>query len=109
MDRMDLTMLADDDLSAMLEAFRALALTRNRVARSICIVQREMLRRYESTEIAQYTDDEIAGALVMLTRAIDAGRAGGMPDDYPAMHSRLVTITDLAGEVESRGLVQRVQ
>ena len=107
---MKLADLTDDDLAALLEGFRAVALTGNRAAMELfSIVEREMLTRRQSTEIAHYTDDELAGALVMLTRAVDASRAGGVPDDYPAVQFLLVTITDLAGEVESRGLIRPIQ
>lgn len=107
---MDLEQITDDDLGALLEGFRAVAQQGNRLALDLfCIAEGEMLKRHQPTQIAHYSDAELAGALAMLTRAVDACRAGGVTDNYPAVQFLLVTITDLAGEVESRGLIQQVQ
>ena len=109
-DKMDLSTIADAELAAMLEAFRAVGQQGNRVALDLfCIVEREMLRRHESTEIAHYTDDELAGAVALITHAVDASRAGGVPDDCPAVQFLLLAITDLAPEVERRGLIKPLQ
>ena len=60
---MDLERISSNDLVALLEAFRAMGQEDNRVAVDLfCIVEREMLRRHESTELTHYTDDELAGA-----------------------------------------------
>lgn len=106
----DLHTLDDEHLSIMLEAFRVLALTKNRVALDLfCIIEREVLRRCQTTRIEDYADDDLTGAMAMLTDAVDAARAGGATDDNPAMQFLLTTITDLAGEVQSRGLIQQLQ
>jgi hypothetical protein len=106
----DLKALADEYLSVLLEAFRALAPTKNRVTLDLfCIIEKEMLRRCQPTNIEDYTDDDLTTAMIMLTDAVDVARAGGAPDDNPAMQFLLQTITDLAGEVQSRGLVQQLQ
>lgn len=102
--------ITDDDLAALMEAFRALGMTGNRIGLDLfCICERELLKRHQGALVADYSDHDLAGAMVMLTRCVDTSRAAGIPDDHPAVQFCLLAITGLAGEVESRGLVHRLQ
>jgi hypothetical protein len=99
-----------DDLGVLLEAFRALGQQGNRVGLDLfCMVEREALARHQTTEIASYSDSDLAGALAMLTLAVDGLRESGFQDDYPAVQWMLCVITVLCGEMESRGGIQPVQ
>jgi hypothetical protein len=94
----------------MVLAMRALALTKNRVALDLyCIIEREMLARHESVEIADYTDDELSNATACLCCAVDTSRAAGVDDSHPAMQFLLFNITALVGEMEKRGMVKELQ
>jgi hypothetical protein len=102
---MDLKELSDEDLSAFLEVFRALAMQKkNKVAMDLfAIVEREMLSRHESTPIAEYRDDELVAMIEILKAAVDSARANGARDDVPLMQFLLENLTVLIGEAEKRG------
>jgi hypothetical protein len=107
---MDLKTIASTDLAALLEAMRELALTKNRVALDLfAIIETEMLSRHQPVEIGDYLDTEIAEATVAIAAAIDATRARGITDDYPAVQFLRFNITTLVNEMEKRGMVKEVQ
>jgi hypothetical protein len=107
---MEIKEMKGDDLAALLEAMRALALTKNRVALDLLvIVEREMLSRHESTPIADYADEDLSTATACLCCAVDTIRASGVEDDYPASRFLLLNLTALLDELEKRGLVHEVQ
>jgi len=109
-DRRDLTALTDSDLALLLEAFRALASQKNRVALDLfAIVEKEMLTRYQSTKIADYTDDDLANTVTALASAVDTSRANGIDDDYPTMRFLLLNLTVFIDEMERRGTVKEIQ
>jgi len=109
-DKMELSTIADAELAAMLEAFGTLAQSANRIGLDLlCVIEKERMARHQHTDIQNYTDDELAGAVALITHAVDASRAGGVPDDCPAVQFLLSAITDLAPEVERRGLIKPLQ
>jgi hypothetical protein len=109
-DKMDLSTIADAELAVMLEAFGTLGQCGNRIGLDLlCVIEKERMARHQHTDIVDYTDNELGSAMVMLTRAVDASRAGGVPDDCPAVQFLLEAITGLAGEVERRGLIKPLQ
>jgi hypothetical protein len=102
--------ITDEDLGALMEGFRALGQTGNRIGLDLfCIIEREMLKRHQGALVKDYSDEDLAAAVVMLTRCVDTSRAAGIPDDHPAVQFCLLAITSLSAEVEGRGLVQRLQ
>src|SRR5262245_34966260 len=104
-DRMDLTTLGADDLAALVESFRALALRGNRVAFDLfCITERAMLDRHQSTPIAEYTDAELSEMTATMATAVDSARANGGKDEAPGQQFLLYTMTALVNELEKRGL-----
>jgi hypothetical protein len=106
----ELREIADSDLALLAEAMGKLALTKNRVAVDLyTIIARETLRRHESLEIADYSDVELAVAISCLCAAVDASRAAGVSDDYPASRFLLLNLNALLDELERRGLVKELQ
>jgi hypothetical protein len=108
---MDLKEIADNDLAALLEFFRAAATqgSNHFFLDLFCIVERESLSRHASTAIADYQDKDLADAIQRLTALVDEQRANGMQDDYPAMHFVLLNLTVAIEEAERRGIVKPIQ
>jgi hypothetical protein len=110
-EKMDLTEVSNADLKALHEALRQVAISPpNRAALDVlAIIEEEMLRRHQPTEIADYTDKEIGETVAVLVAAVDGTRSVGVSDDYPAVRFMRVNITALVDEMERRGLVHELQ
>jgi hypothetical protein len=89
---------------------RALAATGNRIALDLfIIIGRETLRRHESLEIAEHSDQHLTEAVTCLCNAVDKAREAGVADDYPALRFLMLNITALVDEMEKRGMVKELQ
>jgi hypothetical protein len=102
--------MTSDDLAALLEGLRALALTKNRIALDLyCVIEKEMLARHQTMEISDYSDNELSEVTATLACAVDASRAAGVSDDYPASKFLLLNLNALLDELERRGMVAELQ
>jgi len=108
---MDLKDIADSDLGALLEFFRAAAMQGSSkfMVDLFYIVERESLSRHKTTPIRDYQDKDLVEAIERLKALVDEQRAAGVPDDYPGLHFVLLNLTVAIEEAERRGLIKPVQ
>ena len=107
---MDLSDVSEPDLAALLEGMRALAMTKNKPALDLfCIVEREFIARYQSTEIAAYTDRDLHNAAAALCVCVEEGRKRGLSDDYPTLRFMLLAVNAFVDELERRGAAYQLQ
>jgi hypothetical protein len=109
-DPLDLTEISSTDLKALHEALREVALIPNRAALDIlAVLEKEMLRRHEPSNISDYSDDEINQALAVLVTVIDETRSRGIDDGHAAVKFCLLNVTALVDELEKRNLIHELQ
>ena len=107
---MDLSDVSEPDLALLLEGMRALAMTKNKPALDLfCIVEREFIARHSSTEIWNYSDNDLHNAAGALSICIDEGRKRGLSDDYPTMRFLLLAMNAFVDELERRGAAYQLQ
>ena len=97
--------LSDEDLFVFLELFRSLATAkRSRFFLDLlCIVEREAMARHQSTEMKDYSDDELVEACEELAGIVDAMREEGKTDAPDLCFIRLA-LTSAIAESEGGGL-----
>jgi hypothetical protein len=76
----DLSDTVDNDLAAMLQRLPSRAPKQQRGARSVLYGRTRDATASRRLRITDYSNSDLAGAVAMLTAAVDTSGAAGMPD-----------------------------